>query len=115
MPAGLASRPALVACLPLLICGLRARGIVGGSLDASGFAISPSVGRLLASAYRRLGEFLGAFRTHRISSLLGGEKLNLEPKVKRDQPAIGSVSRRRALTSVRLRNCCRTSARPRKI
>ena len=66
-----------------------------------GFAISPIVGRLPASAYRRLGEFLGAFRTHRMSSLLGGERLNLEPKVKLDQPAIGTVSRKRALTSVR--------------
>jgi hypothetical protein len=35
-----------------------------------------------------------------MASLLGGESPNLEPKVKLDQPAIGTVSRKRALTSV---------------
>jgi hypothetical protein len=48
---------------------------------AGGFAVSPIVGRLPASAYRRLGEFLRAFRTHRMASLLGGERLKLGPKV----------------------------------
>jgi hypothetical protein len=42
-----------------------------------------------------------------MSSLLGGERQKLEPKVKLYQPAIGSVGRKHALTSVFIVHCKR--------
>jgi hypothetical protein len=79
-----------------------ARSIVGGPLIAGGFAISTGVGRLPASAYRGVGDFLRAFRTHWDGLAAGRWSLKLGPKARGDQPEIDAATRKRALTAARL-------------